>query len=81
MDPIDKKWKSFGFQTKNINGHNIKELKKNLHIDLKKNNKPLVLICHTVMSKGISFAENIPDWHWKGKIPSDTINKMIESMN
>ena len=39
-----------------------------------------VVICHTVMSKGIKMFENDPTYHWKGGIDNELHNKMIESI-
>ncbi len=76
LDPIDQKWKSFGFHVNELNGHSLTDLKKNLAINLKINKKPTVLVCHTIMSKGIKSAENSPDWHWKSGISVDVVNKI-----
>ena len=37
IDPLDKKFKSFGCKVLSVNGHNHKELKKNLKVSDKKN--------------------------------------------
>lgn len=60
MDPLDKKWESFGWNSVNVDGHNIEQL---INVFNKKYDKPTVVIAKTVKGKGISFAENNPDWH------------------
>jgi len=59
---LKKMWDSFGFLTKEVDGHNINQL---LDV-LKKNNtsrKPIAIIANTIKGKGISFAENDNNWH------------------
>ena len=66
VEPIDKKFKSFGWNVKVCNGHSIKEIYKNLSLFKKKNKKqPNILICNTIKGKGIKFLENDPKWHSK----------------
>ena len=57
-----EKWKSFGWETSEIDGHNIKDLK-NYFDNLKKNKLPKVLIANTTKGKGFSFSENNNQWH------------------
>lgn len=44
----------------NVDGHNLEQL---LDVLSKRYDKPTVIIAKTVKGKGISFAENNPDWH------------------
>lgn len=63
LEPFKKKWESFGWDTKEINGNNVKELKKNLIPSTK--NKPKCIIAHTIKGKGVSFMENKVLWHYR----------------
>ncbi len=72
------KWSSFGFEVKEVNGHDIQELESVFEEKPKKN--PMAIICHTVKGKGISFAENDSAWHWKNKISDDLINQMYVAL-
>ena len=57
-----EKWKSFGWHTEEIDGHNINEI---LNF-FKKSNKiklPKIAIANTIKGKGFSFSENNNDWH------------------
>ena len=59
-----KKWESFGWEVDDVDGHNVKDIKKIL---LKKtlSGKPRLIIAHTVKGKGVSIMENNPNWHFK----------------
>jgi len=64
MYNLEEKWKSFGWNTISVDGHDINELlialnkKKILESD-----KPTALIANTTKGKGISFIENNNAWH------------------
>ena len=62
VDNLKEKWKSFGWETTEINGHSIQEL---FEYFKKSNNsnKPKAIIANTVKGKGFSFSENNNDWH------------------
>ncbi len=67
VEPLDQKFKSFGWNVKKCDGHNIKKIYNNLSLfKQSKNKKPNILICDTVKGKGIKFIENDPTWHSKG---------------
>ena len=63
---IEKKWTSFGWNTKEVDGHNIREIYE--AIELSKSmpsNAPTMIICHTIKGKGVSFMEDNNNWHYK----------------
>ena len=62
LDPLKKKFSSFGCKVLEINGHNHKEIFNSLK---NTSNKPLVVIANTIKGKGISFMENKVLWHYK----------------
>ena len=79
LEPLRDKWKSFGFDVSEINGHDVKKLKKNfLNFKNKKNKKPSVSICHTIKGKGFSFAEDNPYWHHKNSFTNDEKNELLK---
>ena len=65
IEPIREKWKAFGWDTLEIDGHNIKEIIKALESAVKIKEKPTIIIAHTVKGKGVSFIENKFEWHSK----------------
>lgn len=64
LEPLNEKLKSFGCNVYEIDGNNMEEIIDTLK-SLKANGKPHLIIANTVKAKGISFAENIPEWHHK----------------
>lgn len=67
--PIEEKFRSFGFQIININGHDIEEIIKAFDVARNIKEKPTCIIAKTIKGKGISFMENQVGWH--GKAPNE----------
>ncbi len=67
LNPLKDKWKSFGWNVEEINGHNFIEID-NAFKNKIKNKKPYAIIANTIKGKGISFMEDDNNWHYK--IPS-----------
>jgi len=60
LEPFEKRWESFGWNAKRIDGHDFHEI--NAAFSLK-SVKPYVIIADTIKGKGISFMENNHFWH------------------
>jgi transketolase len=63
------KWKSFGWQVLEINGHDCQEILTALEKSVilgKENSSPVMIIANTIKGKGVSFMENNASWHGKG---------------
>ena len=61
IDPIEEKWKSFGWNVRSLNGHDIPSIInyfQSLNFE-----KPNLLVANTIKGKGFSFSENNNDWH------------------
>ncbi|MDD3375118.1 MAG: transketolase [Candidatus Omnitrophica bacterium] len=69
LEPLAEKWKSFGWEVINVNGHDFNELIKALDQFVDTKEKPTVIIANTIKGKGVSFMENKCQWH--GKAPND----------
>jgi len=68
LEPLIEKWKAFGWYTIEIDGHNIREILSAFEEARTIKEKPQILIAHTVKGKGVSFMENIIDFH--GRAPT-----------
>ncbi|WP_154859315.1 transketolase [Cyclobacterium xiamenense] len=67
--PLPEKWKAFGWEVREVDGHDIGALRKALHSVPFVKGKPSFLIAHTLKGKGVSFMENTLKWHHG--VPSD----------
>lgn len=82
VEPLDEKWRSFGFEVKCIDGHNIDEILNALKgIRCRKSSKPLCIIADTVKGNGISFVENTPLCHGWAPSKPEILAKTREEIN
>ncbi len=68
LEPLEDKWRAFGWDTYRIDGHNMQEIHQTLKIPPHPD-KPRVIIADTIKGKGVSFMEGQTGWH--GVAPSD----------
>lgn len=69
LEPLADKFKSFGWNVINVDGHNIKKFIDACEESKAVYEKPTVIIAHTVPGKAVSFMEFLTEWH--GKPPND----------
>jgi transketolase len=67
-EPMADKWRSFGWHTIEINGHDFDEIDNAISDAFNVKGKPVCIIARTVKGKGVSFMEGQCEWH--GKTPS-----------
>ena len=80
LEPLADKWRAFGFDTHEVNGHDVPALQALLGSLPAVEGKPTAIICHTIKGKGISFAENQPAWHHKSNLDADAIAQLNEEV-
>ena len=68
VEPLADKWRAFGWNVVEVNGHNMKDLLTVLHT-AKTMRHPTVILMRTVKGRGVSFMED--DCKWHGNSPSD----------
>lgn len=62
MEPMADKWKSFGFDTREINGHDFDQLREACsELDA---TRPRCVIARTVKGNGVRFMEGKLEWHY-----------------
>jgi transketolase len=69
INPIDAKFKAFGFKVVTIDGHDIEQISDAFAKARQTKGKPTCIIANTVKGKGVSFMENVCSWH--GTAPND----------
>lgn len=76
LEPLDKKFESFGWEVIKINGHNFDEILPALK-KARSSNKPVCIIAKTIKGKGVKFIENDPDMHGKA-LSKEELTKALE---
>ena len=67
IEPITGKWRAFGWRVVVIDGHNMEEIVQALEGAKAYLDGPTMIIAETIKGKGVSFMENVCEWH--GKAP------------
>ena len=65
LSPLCDKWQAFGWDTHEIDGHNMSQLVEHLKRHPNGSGKPVALIAHTIKGKGVSFMEDDNNWHYR----------------
>lgn len=68
VDPLKEKWKSFGWNVIEIDGHSFSDMEKAFANARATKGQPTAIIAKTIKGKGVSFMENQVGWH--GVVPS-----------
>lgn len=71
LGDVTEKFKSFGWRTFEINGHEINKIYEAFENAKTPCDKPSVIIADTIKGKGVSFMENNAGWH--GKVPGEEL--------
>ncbi len=69
IEPIDKKFESFGWYVIRIDGHDFEEILKAFEEARQEKDRPTCIIAKTIKGKGVCYMENQLGWH--GKAPND----------
>jgi len=68
LENLSDKWESFGWHVIEINGNDIEAVIDACAMGRAVNNKPVMIIAHTIPGMGVDFMEN--DYTWHGKPPN-----------
>jgi transketolase len=68
IEPVADKWQAFGWNVLEIDGHNMEAIVQAFEKAQSFKEAPTMIIANTVKGKGVSFMENVCEWH--GKAPA-----------
>lgn len=71
LEPLDKKFESFGWRALTVDGHDFRALEAAFEAARENRGCPVVILAKTVKGKGVSYMENEAGWH--GKAPGDEL--------
>ena len=69
IEPLKDKWRAFGWEVREIDGHNFEEIERSFLEPSLHKEKPIIIIAKTIKGKGVSFMEGENLYHYKA--PSD----------
>ena len=64
LEPFADKWRAFGWEVIEINGHDFDELNTAMEKAWAAVNKPVLILADTIKGKGVDFMENNVVWHY-----------------
>jgi len=84
VEPLEDKYKSFGWEVIHADGHDIEGLIEAFTLAEKVRNKPVVILAHTVKGKGVSYAENVTGYHGvspkDGRCGNESLDRAIQDI-
>ena len=72
LEPMADKWRAFGFDCIEVDGHDITQLEMALRLP-NPAQRPRAVIAHTIKGRGVSFAEGNPSWHHKASLKPEDV--------
>lgn len=79
VSTFKSKWEAFGWNVLEVDGHNIDQLKKAFKELPNDNDKPSVVIAHTIKGKGVAEMEGKLGWHYYS-VPKDKVELFINEI-
>jgi len=80
VEPLKEKLEAFGMFVIEIDGHHHDSIIQALSFDSSVHGKPSAIIAHTTPGKGVSFMENLPEWHGKPPMGSGEAMEAISQL-
>jgi transketolase N-terminal domain/subunit len=80
LEPLADKWRAFGFQVREADGHDPAALADGLGTLPFRAGRPSILICHTVKGKGLAQLEGNPKWHHKSNVSSEELAALFAEL-
>jgi len=79
VEPVVEKWRAFGWYTISIDGHNMGQILEAFDEAETVKDRPTIIIAETIKGKGVSFMENVVDFH--GRAPTqEEAKKALEEL-
>lgn len=73
---VGDKWRSFGWNVLEIDGHRIEQIAKAVNSALQTKGAPSIIVARTIKGKSVEHMEDNPKWH--GVAPNPKISPIIE---
>jgi len=80
LEPLAQKWRAFGWNTLEINGHDITALLSAFETARSERTLPTVIIAHTTKGKGVPYMEDQPQWHGSVKLTPEQIATALTAL-
>lgn len=78
LEPIVDKLRAFNWNVEEIDGHNFSQILGALDRSRSGRGQPTFIVAHTIKGRGVSFMENVIDWHGKSPTPAECEKALAE---
>lgn len=78
LEPMADKWRAFGWEVEEVDGHDVSALMPILHEVPRVLGRPTAVIAHTIKGKGVSFMEGQVAWHYRSVEPAELERALAE---
>ncbi len=78
LAPLADKWTAFGWDAREIDGHDVGALAEAMQRVPNGSGKPVALIAHTIKGKGVSFMEDDNNWHYRAPTADEVVKARKE---
>ena len=80
LEPLAQKWRAFGWHTLEISGHDISSIVSAFAESRAVDNRPTVVVAHTIKGKGVGYMEDQPLWHGSVKLTREQAETALLSL-
>lgn len=78
LHPLAEKFQTFGWHVVEIDGHDVEQIRSAMDSFAGVQERPMVILAHTVKGKGVSYMENLLAWHYKSPNPEQLAQALQE---
>ena len=78
LEPLAAKWQAFGWNTIEIDGHNMQEILSAYEKAKTVKGKPTIIIARTIKGKGVSFMEGVIGFHGRAPTKEEALKALKE---
>jgi transketolase len=78
IHPAVDKWQAFGWHVLDIDGHNMAQVVAALEEAKSHKGKPTMIVANTVKGKGVSYMENVCEWHGRAPCQEEADQALAE---
>lgn len=80
LEPFADKWRSFGWEVADIDGHDLGQVTHALHRIPHRDGRPTVIVARTQKGQGVSFAAGATEWHY-GQLTPDQRDQALTELD
>lgn len=79
LGDFSEKWKAFGWHVEEVDGHDVNQIFNAVNDAKSRQDKPSIVIAHTIKGKGVSFMQGRPEWH-SGAVTEEQLKAGVEDL-